>query len=79
MTRLEQLAIVVQLASLIEETTSEEHQALLAVAHHVDRQLNRQTSTNTQAAKYAERPSRLALAAGCPGCDACERIPERVA
>lgn len=73
----EQLAQVVKLACEVEDRTRSEQAALLRVAHKVDQELNAQTITNSVAEKYFWAPSRLALAAGCPGCAQCRKLPDR--
>lgn len=77
----QELALVVGLAMEIEDRTKEEQRALLAVAHHVDKQLNRQTIPNVK--KYGDcyylEPSRSARVAGCDksDCRVCTKIPDR--
>jgi hypothetical protein len=75
----EQTATVVRMAMEIEDHTPVERRALLAIAHRVDRRLNRQTLSNPRADHYFEHPSHLAREIGCgdKACRVCTRDPNR--
>lgn len=62
-----------------EDLSAAERRAVLRLAHHVDRDLNRQTSSNKHANRTFEQPSRLAKTLGCmvKDCKVCNKIPDR--
>lgn len=74
------LETILQLVIDVElEPERDERRALLRIAHHVDKRLNRQTLSNKLRDEHYETPSRLALELGCtdPKCRICTRAPDR--